>query len=141
MSRTAAIRKQKEPLAPPAVAALAEKKPILVVEVDWANMPVLLAQNYYAKLKAHFEKAGAILNARTTGSNAEWICYMSDKSKDCPTKGQLHNTLPKSIDNSHIDPKTGLIQVVRLCSEICHIRYQQILIDERREKYAPKRGE
>jgi hypothetical protein len=45
------------------------------------------------------------------------------------------------MDLSHVNPKTGLLQPVRICSEICSIRYQGVMIEERREKYAPKRGE
>jgi hypothetical protein len=117
------------------------KKPMLLVDVDWGTLPIGEAQNLYAKLKSHFERAGAILNARTTGTNAEWICYMSDKSKDCPTRGQVQSRLPSFTDYSHVNSKTGLIEPVRICSEICSIRYNDILIAERREKYAPKRGE
>lgn len=153
MSRTAVAKKSTKQQPPPDLAAVIERKPVLVVDVDWSTMPVLLAQQYYAQLKAHFEKAGAILNARTTGSNGQWVCYMADKStridgktkkpipSDCPTQGQVLNILPRFTDYSHVDNKTGLIDPVRICSEICSIRYNQILIDERREKYAPKREE
>jgi hypothetical protein len=129
------------------------KKPMLLVNVDWGTLPIGEAQNLYAKLKSHFERAGAILNARTTGTNAQWVCYMSDKKipsgdpkipdrpSDCPTAGQVQNTLPRFTDYSHVDPKTGLLSPVRICSENCSIRYNNMLIVERREKYAPKRGE
>ena len=141
MPKAAVAKKPAKEMPPSQIAVLTEKKPVLVVDIDWANLPILQAQSLYATLKFYFEKAGSILNARTTGSNAEWVCYMSDKGNDCPTKGQLHNTLPKSVDLSHVNPATGLTLPVRLCSELCHIRYQAILINERREKYAPKRGE
>ena len=142
MSRTIAKRDIK-PVAPNPIARA--NIPMLpwdiFVRADWQNLPMLEAQAAYARLRQDFEKAGAILNARSTGANTEWRCYMSERSKDCPSKGQLHNTLPRFMDLSHKHPKTGLIEPVRCCSEICSIRYQSILIDERREREAPKRGE
>ena len=123
------------------------------VRADWEHLPMPEAQTAYAKLKFEFEKAGSILNARSSGNHQQWSCFMADKKipsgdpkipprpSDCPSQGQVLSRLPSFIDNAHKNSKTGLIEVVRICSEICSIRYNQIQIDERREREAPKRGE
>ena len=144
MPRAATAKKSFAPPPGPSAVPRATVPPLpwdIHVRADWEHLPMLEAQTAYAKLKFEFEKAGTILNARSTGTNVQWSCYMSSRTKDCPTKGQVLSRLPSFIDNSHVNPKTGLIEVVRICSEICSIRYNQIQIDERREREAPKRGE
>jgi hypothetical protein len=151
MPRAAAVTKAKNKI-PPTMVSTEAKKPVLVVDVDWGNLPVLEAQALYAKLRMAFERAGSILNARTTRTDGRWLCFMGDKKRrdakgnltlpsDCPNAGLVLSHLPKSTDNAHVNATTGLLEPVHCCSELCHIRYQALLIDERREKYAPKRGE
>lgn len=149
--QTAVARKPKGKLAPPPVPSI--RKPVIVVDVDWGNIPVADAQNLYAELRRQADRAAQILNARTTRGDGKWVCYMSDKKRpdkdgnltiesDCQTRGVVHDGLerPRFTDYSRTD-RNGLMVVVKICSEMCSIRYNQVLIDERREKYAPKRGE
>jgi hypothetical protein len=126
------------PAPPPAVSI---RKPVLVCDVDWGNIPVPEAQGLYAQLRAFADKAAAVLNARTTRTDGKWICYMAGKT-GCCIAGVVHDGAerPRFTDYARTD-KNGLLVVVKICSELCSIRYNQLLIDERREKYAPKRGE
>jgi hypothetical protein len=135
--QTVASRKSKDKHVPPP----SIRKPVVVVDVDWATIPVLEAQNLYAQLRTHVQRAGDILNARTTRGDGKWVCYMAGKPNCCP-KGLVRDGLerPRFTDYSRTDAN-GLMVVVKICSENCSIRYNQVLIDERREKYAPKRGE
>ena len=104
------------------------------VEVPWNTMPMLEAQKWYAKLKDEFEKAGAILNARSCAEHEEgYICFMAGKEGACK-KGVIRTGRPAGIDSSHKNPKTGLMEPVRICSERCWILYQGMLIQERRER-------
>jgi hypothetical protein len=130
------------------------KKPVLVVDVDWERIPLPEGQVLYAALKSAFERAGGILNARSTRGDGKWICFMSDRKRmdpqgnftlpsDCQTRGVVHQApeRPRFTDYSRTDSKTGLMVVVHCCSELCAIRYNEMTVAERREKYAPKRGE
>lgn len=125
---------------PRTAAAKATKKapvipmPMLHVGVDWAKVDLLEGQQLYAKLKAEFERAGQILNARATMANdKEWLCFMAGREGCCPPK-ILRTGLPRSTDFSSKDPRTGLLRPARLCSEVCYLRYQQQLIDERKQR-------
>lgn len=112
----------------------------IFIDVGWETLPMPVAQQAYATLKDIFEKAGAILNARSMPTDNKYVCYMAGKPMCCPPK-IVHDGQPRFIDYSRKNPKTGLMEVVKICSENCSIRYNNLLIEERREKYAPKRGE
>ena len=115
-----------------------ERKPsTLFIEVDWQNIPMDEAQGLYARLKVAFERAGAILNARLMHADDPdtYECFMAGKPKCCAA-GTRHQMPPRGQDyeNGMKDPKTGLIIPVRICSELCWIRYQDMLITARRER-------
>jgi hypothetical protein len=134
-------KKDIRPVAPnPIPPAVIPKPWSITVQVDWGTLAMPEAQQAYAQLKSHFEKAGAILNARAMPTDNKYVCYMAGKDKCCPV-GVVHDGQPRFIDYSRKNPKTGLMEVVKICSENCSIRYNNVLIEERREKYAPKRGE
>ena len=107
---------------------------LIHVNVPWNTMPMLEAQQWYAKLKQEFERAGAILNARSCSESEEgYVCFMAVKEGACK-KGVVHTGRPAGIDSSHKNPKTGLYDPVRICSERCWILYQGQLIQERRAR-------
>ncbi len=113
--------------------------PLFELRIDWNSMPLLEAQQWYAKLKAEFENAGRILNARASNKLSEgYECFMAGKSvngtKAC-AKGITHSGIPRGVDYSYRDPETGLLCVARICSERCWILYNQFRIDQRRERY------
>ena len=105
--------------------------------VDWQNIPMAAAQTLYAQLKEAFEKAGKILNARAMAATQVefYECFMAGKAKCC-AKGTKHRMPARGTDyeNGVKDPKTGLITPVLICSENCWIRFQEVLINERRDR-------
>lgn len=106
-------------------------------EINWQTLPMAEAQQLYAKLKDRFERVGKILNARAMASTQIefYECFMAGRDKCC-AKGTKHRMPARGTDyeNGHKDPKTGLVTPVLICSENCWIRYQGLLIDERRER-------
>lgn len=112
----------------------------VTVRVDWNTLAIGEAQQAYARLKDEFEKAGTILNNRSMPRDNNYVCYMAGKPLCC-LPGIVHDGQPRFIDYSRKNPKTGLMEVVKICSELCSIRYNAMLIEERKQKYAPKRGE
>jgi len=126
LARTVGIRKPVPPV-PTGRAAL-------VIDVDWHGIPMQDAKNLYAELRRQFEAAGAILNARamTEGTSEFYECFMAGKDKCCP-KGNKYRMPPRGQDyeNGSKDPRTGLVTPVRICS----IRFQDLLIKQRRERF------
>lgn len=112
------------------------RAPSIVIEVDWAQMPMLEAQQFYAHLKDEFEKAGRILNARSMERVSGYTCFMCHKH---------FNGNPGFTDHSYIDPKTGLSPRVDCCGELCVINYHKMRIDQnlgaRQRQAAEQRGE
>ena len=108
-----------------------------LIHVDWQNIPMPDAQILYAQLKESFEKAGRILNARAMAATQVefYECFMAGKAKCC-AKGTQHRMPARGTDyeNGHKDPKSGLVSPVLICSENCWIRYQEVLINERRDR-------
>ena len=95
------------------------------IEVDWDNISMLMAQQFYAHLKSEFERAGRILNARSMSRLSGFECFMCHRH----FPGD-----PKFSDHSYIDPKTGLSPRVDCCGELCVINYNAMRINERHEK-------
>jgi hypothetical protein len=112
-------------------------KAALVIDVDWQHLPMQDAKNLYAELRRQYEAAGAILNARamSEGSSEFYECFMAGKDKCC-MKGNKYRMPPRGQDyeNGVRDPRTGLVTPVRICSENCWIRFQDLLIKARRER-------
>lgn len=107
---------------------------LIEINVPWHTIPMLEGQKWYAKLREEFEKAGAILNARSCAEREEgYVCFMAGREGACK-KGVVRTGRPAGIDSSHKNPKTGLLEPVRICSERCWILYQGQLIQERRER-------
>lgn len=118
--------------------------------VDWENMPLQEARNYYERLSKEYEKAGRILNERaTTRQPDQFNCFMAGKPGCCKI-GTAHTGRPRFIDLSYKAPKggykdlltnqhtpEGLTVPVNICSELCFHRYNEILIAERRERNNP----
>lgn len=108
-----------------------------IASVDWQNIGMPEAQQLYAKLKEEFERAGRILNSRLMHlEDSEFYeCFMAGKP-NCCAKGTKHRLPARGTDyeNGFRDPKTGLVMPVRICGENCWIRFQGLLIDERRER-------
>jgi hypothetical protein len=111
--------------------------PAPLIHVDWQNIPMPDAQTLYAQLKESFEQAGRILNARAMAATQVefYECFMAGKPKCC-AKGTQHRMPARGTDyeNGHKDPKSGLVTPVLICSENCWIRYQEVLINERRDR-------
>jgi len=130
MPRTAAAKNPVE--IAPRVAAIR-------VDVDWTKVPMPEAQQLYAQLKGEYEKAGQILNARSMPQEKGYVCFMAGKEKCCQ-KGVVHDGRPRGTDYSYKDPKTGLMPPggVQICSENCWIRFQGMLIEERRKRMQPE---
>ena len=103
---------------------LIEPSQILVL-VDWENVPMLEGQKFYAYLKAEFEKAGRILNARSMERTSGYTCFMCKKH----FQGN-----PGFTDFSYVDPKTGLSPRVDCCGELCVINYNAMRINERHQR-------
>jgi hypothetical protein len=108
--------------------------PSIEVAVDWHGMPMLEAEQWYMRLRAEFERAGGILNARRCSENeAGYVCFMAGKENACK-EGVIRTGRPAGIDSSYRDPKTGLFTPVRICSERCWVLYQGQLIQERKDR-------
>jgi hypothetical protein len=110
----------------------------LVIDVDWNGLPMQDAKNLYSELQRQYEAAGKILNARamTEGTSEFYECFMAGKDKCCP-KGNKYRMPPRGQDyeNGVKDPRTGLVTPVRICSENCWIRFQDLLIKARRDRF------
>lgn len=108
----------------------------IVVQVDWEKTPMPDAQQFYAHLKAEFEKAGKILNARSMATVSGYTCFMCHKH---------FNGNPGFTDHSYIDPATGLSPRVDCCGELCVIHYHKMRIDQnlarRLQQASDQRGE
>jgi hypothetical protein len=106
------------------------------VAVDWERTPMPEAQTFYAHLKAEFEKAGKILNARSSERTMGYTCFMCKKH----FAGN-----PGFTDYSYRDPDTGLSPRVDCCGELCVINYHKFRIDmrlaENVKRGAEQRGE
>lgn len=92
------------------------------VNVDWEHIPMPAAQTFYAHLRAEFEKAGKILNARSNAHFSGYDCFMCKKH---------FNGNPGFTDYSYRDPETGLSPRVDCCGELCVINYHKFRIDMR----------
>jgi hypothetical protein len=97
----------------------------ITIAVDWEHLRLEEAQRAYAALKVQFEKAGFILNQRSMPEPGSYVCFMCKKK---------HLGDPRGKDYSYINPKTGLMQVVEICGELCWIHYQRLRIDERKQR-------
>jgi hypothetical protein len=106
------------------------------IKVDWEHIDMPSAQQLYAHLKAEFEKAGKILNARSSERTMGFTCFMCKKH----FAGN-----PGFTDYSYIDPATGLSPRVDCCGELCVINYHKFRIDmrlaENVKRGAEQRGE
>ena len=131
MARTAVAKKEKTPVIP-----LSERISGIRVDVDWANVDLAQGRMLYSELKREFEKAGKIMNVRENPQEDKYICFMSGKP-GCCKDGIVHDGIPRFTDNSFINKKTGLIQVVKICSELCYHRYNDFRIKERRDRMRP----
>jgi hypothetical protein len=100
--------------------------PQIIVEVDWDNLPIEVAQSAFSILQKHVEYAGKVLNARTTRRPDKecWNCH-----KPMPDGKEAFK------DDGYHDPKSGLIIPIRCCSEVCYIKYSEMRIRERRDKF------
>ena len=118
------------------------------LHVPWDRLPMEQARALYAQLKGEFEKAGNILNARSFPPNiGRYACTMcgctckdkrhkqsvnpADHEPGCK---KVHEGDARGKDDSYKDPETGLYVPVRICGEEHWIRWQQKLIEERRER-------
>lgn len=97
---------------------------MITVQVDWEHIPILEGQFAYGILKAEFEKAGRILNARSMEHLEGYTCFMCHKT----FQGR-----PGFVDHSYLDPKTGLAKLVECCGELCVINYNKYRIQLRLE--------
>lgn len=97
----------------------------IAVDVDWEHIPMQEGQQFYAHLKAEFERAGKILNARSMQRTSGYTCFMCKNHFD----GN-----PGFTDHSYVDPKTGLSPRVDCCGELCVINYNAMRINERHQR-------
>lgn len=97
----------------------------IVVEVDWEHIPFQEGQQFYAHLKAEFERAGKILNARSMERTSGYTCFMCKKH---------FNGNPGFTDHSYVDPQTGLSPRVDCCGELCVINYNAMRINQRHQR-------
>jgi hypothetical protein len=97
----------------------------IAVDVDWEHIPMQEGQQFYAHLKAEFERAWKILNARSMQRTSGYTCFMCKKHFD----GN-----PGFTDHSYVDPKTGLSPRVDCCGELCVINYNAMRINERHQR-------
>ncbi len=97
----------------------------IAVDVDWEHITIQEGQQFYAHLKAEFERAGRILNARSMERISGYTCFMCKKHFD----GN-----PGFTDHSYVDPKTGLSPRVDCCGELCVINYNAMRINERHQR-------
>ena len=95
---------------------------VITITVDWQAVPIPEGQLAYAILKAEFEKAGRILNARTMERLEGYTCFMCHKH----FQGR-----PGFVDHSFLDPDTGLAKLVECCGELCVINYNKYRIELR----------
>lgn len=117
----------------------------IVVAVDWNTVPMVEGRLHYATLKAEFEKAGTILNARSMPhADLRYACFMcectcpaqsasvypEDHDQDCK---KIHPGEARGKDDSYVGPD-GLRVPVRICGELHWVLYQKLLIDERRQR-------
>ena len=94
----------------------------IAVDVDWANIPLGEGQQFYAQLKAEFERAGRILNARSMERTSGYTCFMCKK---------FFTGNPGFTDYSYTDPETGLSPRIDCCGELCVINYNAMRINQR----------
>ncbi len=130
MPRAATVKKE------PVTMPLSERIASIRVDVDWGNVPIAQGRLLYSKLKAEFEKAGRVMNVRENPQDDKYVCFMSGK-EGCCKKDVVHDGVPRFTDNSHTNAKTGLIQVVMICSELCYHRYNDLRFKERRDRLRP----
>jgi hypothetical protein len=105
----------------------------ITINVDWENLSIEEAQSAYATLQAEIQKAGKILNARTTRQPDKkcWYC-----KKPIPDGKEAFK------DDGYHDPKNkGMIIPIRCCSEPCYIHYHEFRIKERRDKFIEQQQE
>jgi hypothetical protein len=103
-----------------------ERKWTIDVDADWEHLPMGDAQQAYATLKFEFEKAGKILNARSTAEQEGYTCFICKKR---------HSGRPGMTDLSYQDPETGLFPRIDLCGEHCVIRWQAFRVEERCKRF------
>lgn len=122
----------------------------IMVSVDWENLPIQLARDAYEVLSKEHEKAGRILNARTTTKpDPQFYCFMAGRPNCCAV-GKVYTANPvfqdlsyKAPRGGHKDPRTnqitpeGLLVRVDICSVNCYHRYHELLVAERRERLNP----
>jgi len=122
----------------------------IMVAVDWENLPLQLARDAYEKLSKEYERAGKILNERSTAKpDAQFHCFMAGKPGCCKL-GVAHKGMPRFTDLSYKAPKGGYVDKltgqhfpeglsvrVDICSELCYHRYNELMIAERRERMNP----
>ena len=113
------------PIPEQSIAETASDDNHISVEVDWQKIPMREAQEWYAYLKAEFEKAGKILNARSMERVSGYTCFMCKKHFE---------GMPGFTDHSYVDPKTGLSPRVDCCGELCVIRYNEMRINQRHQR-------
>lgn len=94
----------------------------IVVLVDWEHVPLQRGQEFYAQLKAEFERAGRILNARSMERTSGYTCFMCKK---------FFTGNPGFTDYSYTDPETGLSPRIDCCGELCVINYNAMRINQR----------
>jgi hypothetical protein len=100
----------------------------IVVAVDWETLEILEAQQAYSTLKKEFERAGFVMNQRSMPVPGSYVCFICKKK---------HLGDPRGKDYSYVNPKTGLMQVVEICGELCWLNYQKLRIEERKEREMP----
>lgn len=130
MPRAATVKKVQ--VMPPPVERIASIR----VDVDWVHVPIAEARLLYSQLKGEFEKAGKLMNIRENPQDDKYVCFMNGK-QGCCKANVVHDGIPRFTDNSHTDKKTGLIQVVKICSELCYHRYNEYRIKERSDRMRP----
>lgn len=114
-----------QPLPPGTIIPYDGDAPPLEFRVDWEHISMQEGQQFYAVLKAEFERAGRILNARSMQRTSGYTCFMCKKHFD----GN-----PGFTDFSYVDPKTGLSPRVDCCGELCVINYNAMRINERHQR-------
>jgi hypothetical protein len=122
----------------------------IVVNVDWQNLPLQLARNAFEQLSKEYETAAKILNERaTTKPGEQFSCFMAGKPNCCQI-GKVYSNMPRFTDLAYKAPRggykdlrtgqitpEGLAVRVDICSENCYMRYNEVLIAERRERMNP----
>jgi len=122
----------------------------IMVNVDWQNLPLQLARNAFEQLSKEYETAAKILNERaTTKPGEQFSCFMAGKPNCCQI-GKVYSNMPRFTDLAYKAPRggykdlrtgqitpEGLAVRVDICSENCYMRYNEVLIAERRERMNP----